>query len=71
MFTKKWSVVVEDTSVVSYVRILGKYGVQFEMSDEWYIDDQIDPNHKHWYRTFGIYATKKTMTAIDRETRCK
>ena len=64
MFNKSHEVTVESGCVVDFVRVLGSYGVRFEMSDEWYNVDQIDPNTKRWYRTFKVYAGKKQMQTI-------
>ena len=69
MFNKSHEVTVESGCVVSFVRVLGSYGVRFEMSDEWYNVDQIDPNSKRWYRTFKVYATKKQMETIIKEAK--
>ncbi len=69
MFTKKYEVIVESRNVVRFVRILGKFGVRFEMGDEWDSGDQLDPRKKTWYRTFRIYTTAKQMDRIYKEAR--
>ena len=69
MFTKKYDITVESGNVVRFVRILGKVGVRFEMGDEWYVVDKIDPNTKVWHRTFRVHATNKQMKIIYHEVR--
>lgn len=68
MFNKGHDVTVESGCVVNFVRVLGRHGVRFEMSDEWYTIDSIDPKTKHWYRTFKVYTKKKHMQEIIGET---
>lgn len=67
MLTKLYELTVESGNVVRFVRILGKFGVRFEMGDEWFIIDQLDPANKIWYRTFRIHTTKKQMKFIYNE----
>ena len=67
MLTKTYETNVESGNVVQFVRILGKIGVRFKMSDEWFVADNLDPAKKTWYRTFRIYATKKQLKLIQSE----
>lgn len=67
MLTKTYETNVESGNVVQFVRILGKIGLRFKMSDEWYVADDLDPAKKIWYRTFRIYATKKQLKLIQNE----
>lgn len=67
MFAKKYDIIVESRNVVRFVRILGKFGVRFEMGDEWNSGDQLDPGKKTWYRSFRIYTTAKKMDRICKE----
>ena len=67
MFTNVCETNVESGNVVQFVRILGKFGVRFKMSDEWFVADDLDPAKKTWCRTFRIYATKKQLNLIRNE----
>lgn len=67
MFTNTYETNVESGNVVRFVRILGKIGVRFKMSDEWFVTDDLDPAKKTWCRTFRIYATKKQLKLIQSE----
>ena len=67
MHTKIYETNVESGNVVQFVRILGKIGIRFKMSDEWCVTDDLDPAKKIWFRTFRIYATKKQLKLIQNE----
>jgi hypothetical protein len=67
MFINTYETNVESGNVVQFVRILGKIGLRFKMSDEWCVTDNLDPVKKIWYRTFRIYATKKQLKLIQNE----
>lgn len=67
MKTNCYYVDVESFNVISFVRILGKLGIRFSMSDEWYFVDHVEPDKKHWYRTFKVYTTKKVWMDICKE----
>ena len=67
MRANTYDMTVESGNVVGFVRILGKYGIRFDMGDEWNLVDNIDPTKKRWYRTFRLYTSKKQMKIICNE----
>lgn len=61
MFPKHYEVTIESRYTMKLVRVLGHYGLRFEVGDECAIG--FDPEHK-WFRTFIIHATKRQMAKI-------
>ena len=47
-----------------FMRILGRIGVQFDVSDEYYTVDRIDPKRKHYYRTITVHASRKKLSEL-------
>lgn len=67
MRTHCYYVDVHNFDVISFVQILGRLGIRFEVSDEWYFIGPNEPDKKQWYRTFKVYTTKKVWMDICRE----
>jgi hypothetical protein len=63
MFNKKYECKIGEMEALDFVRILGKYGMRFEVSDQYFEVDPKDPNHKLGFRTIKFWASKKQ--AID------
>lgn len=64
MFKKNHEVTIESAWAMDLVKVLGKYGIKFEVTDEYY--DELDPNHT-WYRDFIIHAKKRTYDKVMNE----
>lgn len=63
MFIKKYEFKVGSTQVVDFVRLLGRFGLRFSMSDErcenaYRRDLTVTRNY---YRKFNVYTTKRKM----------
>ena len=64
MFTKKYEFTVETHQVIDFVRLLGRIGLKFDMSDERCTVDNLDPAKKFRYRTFNVYGKKNEMVKL-------
>ena len=64
MFTKKYDFTVETDQVINFVRLLGRIGVKFEMSDEKSTVDRLDPTERFRYRQFKVYAKKNDIAKV-------
>lgn len=64
MFTKNHEVTITSGFAMDLVKVLGKYGVRFEVSDEYF--DELDPKHI-WYRNFTIRASDRRFKKIMKE----
>lgn len=61
MFIYEMKLEVNSQEVVDIVRLLGRFGFKFEISDEYCKVDDLDPNRKRWFRRFKIYGRKKKL----------
>lgn len=61
MLKKNYEVTIQCGYAMDLVKILGKHGVKFEVSEEYF--DELDPAHT-WYRDFTIRVNSRTMDAI-------
>jgi hypothetical protein len=52
---------VNSQEVVDTVRLQGRFGFKFEISDEYCKVDDLDPARKRWYRQFKVYGRKKML----------
>lgn len=52
---------VNSHEVIDFVRLLGRFGLRFQISDEYYVFDDIDPNKKERFRRFTVFGTKKQL----------
>jgi hypothetical protein len=66
MFTKNYEVTIECGFAMDLVKVLGKYGIRFEVTDEYF--DELDPNHT-WYRDFTIRTNKRMYAKLMKEFR--
>lgn len=68
MLTKNHKVIVESGFAMELVKVLGKYGIRFRVSDEYVVLHAACMNKlnrdRAWHRTFTIYTTKRTMDKI-------
>ena len=64
MFKKTFEVHTQSAVAMDLVKVLGKYGIKFEVTDEYF--DELDPNHT-WYRDFTIHTTRRMMQKIQKE----
>lgn len=66
MFKKTFTLRTESSVAMAMVKVLGRYGVRFEVSDE-YIT-RLD-NKRTWYRDFIIRTSRRKMMSIWKEFR--
>lgn len=52
--------------VIDIVRLLGHFGLRFEISDEYYKYDDLDTNRKERFRRFVVYGTNKQLAEFDK-----
>ena len=64
MFTYEKKFEVNSHEVIDVVRLLGRFGLRFEISDEYSKVDDLDPNRKVRFRRFVIYGNRKELTAF-------
>ena len=64
MFTKNHEVTIECGFAMDLVKVLGKYGIKFEVTDEYF--DELDPKHT-WYRDFTIQASQRKYEKLMKE----
>ena len=64
MFTKNHEVTIENGFAMDLVKVLGKYGIKFEVSQEYegYLNEG-----RAWYRDFTIRANNRKMAKIMNE----
>ena len=74
MFTKKYEFKIGNNYVLNFVRLLGRVGVKFEISnlrcdvkDDRFGVDGLDVEQKYYYRLFRVWATKRQIEKL-RET---
>lgn len=63
MFKKNHKVRIESAWAMDLVKVLGKYGVKFEVTDEFQLVGNVD-GRKIWHRDFTIRARKRTYDKI-------
>lgn len=59
MFKKKLVFEVAEMEAINVCRIIGKYGLRFEISKLHSIVRPDDDSRKLYYRVFTVYATKR------------
>ena len=74
MFVKKYEFKIGQSYVLNFVRLLGRVGCKFEISnlrcdvkDGRFGVDGLDVEQKYYYRAFTVYATKRQIEKL-RET---
>lgn len=60
MFTVKRKFEVESHEVMNFVRLIGRFGLKFKVSDEYTVEDP-EKNTKRRYRRFIIYGTYRQL----------
>lgn len=58
-FKKKFEVNSHD--VIDFLRLLGRFGLRFEFSDEYWTVDELDPDRKQRWRMFWVKGTRKQL----------
>lgn len=61
MFTFKKKFEINSYEVIDFVRLLGRFGLRFEFSDEYCIVDELDPSQKQRWRMFVVRGTRKQL----------
>lgn len=61
MFTIKRKFEIESDEVMDFVRLIGRFGLKFKVSDEYYVDNP-EKNTKDWYRRFVVYGTYRQLS---------
>lgn len=61
MFTFKKKFEVSSHDVIDFLRLLGRFGLKFEFSDEYYTIDELDPNRKQRWRMFIVKGTLRQL----------
>lgn len=60
MFTIKRKFEIESHEVMDFVRLIGRFGLKFKVSDEYIVEDP-EKNTKDRYRRFIIYGTYRQL----------
>lgn len=61
MFTMKRKYEIVSDEVMNFVRLIGRFGLKFKVSDEYVVDDP-EKNTKTRYRRFVIYGTHRQLS---------
>lgn len=64
MFTYEMKMEVNSHEVIDVVRLLGNFGMRFEISDEYSRVDDLDPDRKVRFRRFVVYGSRKELKAF-------
>lgn len=64
MFTRTEEFTVGNFYFADFMRLLGRVGVKFDVSDEYYTVDRVDPKRKHYYRTITVRASRKKLSEL-------
>lgn len=67
MFKKKLMFKIEDAEVIEFCRLLGKYGLRFEIGKLRSVARDDDGGRKLYYRVFAVYATKRQTYTLYEE----
>ena len=62
--SKNYKLHIQSARTMDLVKILGKYGIKFEVGDEYV--DYLDAN-RTWYRDFTVRVTKRMKRKIRKE----
>ena len=60
---------VNSQEVIDIVRLLGYFGLKFDVGDEYFKVNEDDPQRKEWFRQFTIYGTRKQLTEFSKAQR--
>ena len=61
MFTFKKKFEINSHEVIDFVRLLGRFGLKFEFSDEYSTIDELDPTRKQRWRMFIVKGTWRQL----------
>jgi hypothetical protein len=61
-FKKKFEINSHD--VIDFLRLLGRFGLKFEFSDEYWTIDELDPDRKKRWRRFVVEGTRKQLKEL-------
>lgn len=61
MFTRKLKMEVKASEVVDVVRLLGKFGLRFEFTNEYRKGNTFNSNGQNWFRMFTVYGRRKKL----------
>lgn len=61
MFTVKKRFEVNSHEVMDFVRLIGRFGLKFKVSDEYCVKDENDKTVSH-HRYFTVYGTRKQIS---------
>lgn len=64
MFTITKEFTIGSFYFADFMRLLGRYGVRFDVGEEWFYVDEVNPDRKHYCRNVKVYATRKKMGEI-------
>lgn len=64
MFYKSEEFNIDTFYFADFMRLLGRIGVKFDVSDEYYSIDRVDPKRKHYYRTVTVHANRKQLSEL-------
>lgn len=71
MFTKEYTFKIGSNYVLNFVRLLGRIGVKFEISntrcdvkENRFGVDGMDMEQKYYYRMFRVYATNRQIAKL-------
>lgn len=60
MFTYRKKFNINSHEVIDFVRLLGRVGVKFQISDEMaFVEDEGDATRKTYFRRFYVYGTRR------------
>lgn len=63
MFTIKRKIEIESHEVMDFVRLLGRFGLKFKISEE-YVVENPEKNTKDRYRRFIVYGTYRQLSEL-------
>lgn len=61
MFTIKRKFEISSHEVMDFVRLIGRFGFKFKISDEYVVEDP-EKNTKNRYRRFIVYGTYRQLS---------
>ena len=61
MFKFKKKFEVSNHELIDFIRLLGRFGLEFEFGDEYYTLDELNPHRKLRYRCFVVKGTYKQL----------
>ena len=67
MFKSKLRIRIGSQDVIDFVRLLGRFGLKYEFSDEYSIVDDLDPDRKLRWRRFYVCGTRRQLKRFEKE----